>query len=209
MASFSQTLAALLFTACAFTAPAAAQMPGPQKEHQPLAAQVGTWDAKMEYTDFTTGKAATSKGTSIRKQPLGGMWLIDQFQTTMMGMPFKGMGTTGYDPAKKKYVGTWIDSMTPSLMVLEGNYDKTGKILTMSGMGVGMDGKPAMHRMVTTEKDANTHVFEMFVAGPDGDIKVMTITYTRRIAKRDAVPAKRDTAKAQTAKTRAKANSGR
>jgi hypothetical protein len=41
-----------------------------------------------------------------------------------------------------------------------------------------------MHRMVTTEKDANTRVFEMFVPGPDGkEMKVMTITYTRRAQK--------------------------
>ena len=174
--------------ALTFAAPLAAQMPQPTKQHKMLAMQVGTWDAKMEYLDFETGKPTTSKGVSIRKMPLGSFWLIDNFQADMMGMPFKGMGITGYDPEKKKLVGTWIDSMTPSLMVIEGNFDGEGKVMTMSGMGVGMDGKPAKTTMKTTVHGKDKHVFEMFSSMPDGkDMKLMTITYTRQVRKLDEV----------------------
>ena len=49
---------------------------------------------------------------------------------------------------------------------------------------LGMDGKPARHRMVQTWKNANTNHFEMFVTGPDGkETKTMTIVYTRRTGK--------------------------
>lgn len=134
------------------------------------------------------GKPVTSTGTSVRKSPLGGFWLIDNFQATLMGAPFRGQGTTGYDPVKKKYVGTWVDSMTPSLMIIEGNYDKTGKILTMEGMGLGYDGQPALTRLVTTEKDNNTHIFEMLMKMPDGKfMNSMTITYKRQVRKIDKV----------------------
>jgi len=174
--------------ALAVTAPLAAQLPQLEKQHKMLAHQVGTWDAKMEYLDFNTGKPTTSKGVSIRKMPIGGFWLIDNFQADMMGMPFKGMGTTGYDPAKKKLVGTWIDSMTPSLMVIEGNFDAEGKVMTLSGMGVGADGKPAKTTLKTTVHSKDKHVFEMFTQMPDGkDMKMMTITYTRRTRKMDEV----------------------
>ncbi len=167
---------------------AAAQAPGLSEEHKMLARQVGRWDADMEYLDFETGKPARSKGVSIRRQPLGGFWLIDSFQAEMMGMLFKGMGTTGYDPAKKKLVGTWVDSMTPSLLVVEGSWDKERKVMTLSGMGVGADGEPSRTTMKTTVHSDDKHVFEMFSQMPDGnDVKVMKITYTRRKRELDEV----------------------
>ncbi|MCK5944251.1 MAG: DUF1579 domain-containing protein [Planctomycetes bacterium] len=177
------------FLTFAILAPLAAQeMPQPTKQHKMLAEQVGIWDAKMDMIDFTTGQPAQSKGTSVRKMPLGEFWLLDHFEADMMGMPFKGMGVTGYDPEKKKMVGTWIDSMTPSLMVIEGNWDKAGKVLTMSGQGVGMDGKPAKTTLITTVHGKDKHVFEMFTEMPDGkDVKLMTITYTRKARKMDKV----------------------
>lgn len=166
----------------------AAQTPQPAKQHRKLAEQVGIWDAELAYLDFNTGKQATSRGTSIRKQPLGALWLIDSFQAKVMGMPFKGMGTTGYDPQKKKMVGTWIDSMTPSLMVIEGNWDDAGKVLTMSGMGPGEDGDPVKTTLVTTVHSGDKHVFQMFTQTPDGeDMLMMTITYTRRTRQMDKV----------------------
>ena len=166
----------------------AAQLPQPGKQHKTLARQVGVWDASLEYLDFNTGKMATSKGTSNRQQPLGPFWLVDRFQAQVMGMPFKGMGTTGYDPQKKKMVGTWIDSMTPSLMVIEGNWDKDGKVLTMSGMGPGEDGEPVKTTLVTTVRSTDKHVFQMFTETPDGeDMLMMTITYTKRTRTLDKV----------------------
>jgi hypothetical protein len=171
----------------AIALPLAAQLPTPTPEHMKLASQVGTWDAVMEYTEMDGAKAKT-KGVSVRKQPLGAFWLIDTFKGNVMGQVFRGNGTTGYDPAKKKYVGTWIDSLSPSIMVIEGNYDKSGKVLTMSGMGPGLDGQPVMHRLVTTIKDANTHIFEMRVPDSDGKYRTtMTIRYTRRTQSLDRV----------------------
>jgi hypothetical protein len=176
-------IAAILPLVFALALPLAAQepqKPGPQ--HQLLTKSVGTWDAAMEMMD-PTGAASHSKGVSEITTILGGFWVEDVFKASFDGQPFEGRGFTGYDPVKGKYVGTWMDSMSPHLMTLEGDFDKAGKVLTMSGMGMGMDGKPALHRMVTTHVDATKNTFEMFVTGPDGkEMKVMTITYTKRAA---------------------------
>jgi len=160
---------------------------GPTAEHKKLSKQVGTWNAELEYMDMD-GTPMKSSGISVRKQPLGSYWLIDNFQANVMGQRFRGQGTTGYDPLKKKYVGTWVDSMTPSMMVIEGNYDETGKILTMEGMGVDNAGRPAKTRLVTTMSDKDTYVFEMHIQGEDGKFaKTMTITYKRQARKMDTV----------------------
>jgi hypothetical protein len=175
-------LASFLF---ALATPALAQgpvQPGPQ--HKQLAAQAGTWDAVIEMVG-EDGKPVATKGVSHLRVGPGGFWLLDDFEGVVMGAPFQGHGTTGYDPQKGKYVGTWIDSWSPSMMLIEGSYDKTGKVLTMVGIAPGPDGKPVEHTMVTTDKDDGSRVFEMYVPGPDGKpFKAMTITYTRQPAKK-------------------------
>ncbi len=179
---FVAFLATTLVTALTPTL-AAQDMPKPGPEHQALAGAAGTWDLVVERAG-PDGKPTQSKGVSEIKVALGGFWLVEDFSADLSGMPFQGHGLTTYDPGKGKYIGTWVDCFGPYLMQLEGTMSKDGKTLTMSGMGPNHEGKLVMHRMVSTTKDANTRVFEMYVPGPDGkEVKGMTITYTRRAAK--------------------------
>ncbi len=182
----NRLLAAFLFAALATPVVATAQGPTePVAEHKMLAAGAGTWNAVLEMMG-ADGKPTKSTGTSVVKVICGGLWVTDDFAATVQGGPFHGHGVTGYDIDKKKFVGTWVDSMTSSVMTMEGTCDKDGKVMTMKGMSVGPDGKPAEQTMVTTVKDANTRVFEMFFPGPDGKpMKFMTITYTRADTKSD------------------------
>lgn len=176
----------LTFLLAAVSSPLRAQDPTPPTpgpEHQKLAAYAGKWDCAIELAG-QDGKPQTTKGTTTLKMACGGLWLMDDFEGQLMGGPFSGHGMTSYDKQKGKYVGVWVDSWVTTPMMIEGGYDKTGKVLTMTGMAPGPDGKPVMHKLVTTDKDANTRVFEMYVPGPDGkDLKVLTITYTRMVAK--------------------------
>lgn len=173
----------------ALTLSLTAQTPEPAPEHYKLTTHLGVWDAEIELLE--DGKTTKSKGTSTRKQPLGSFWLVNQFQAEIKGQSVRGLGTMGYDPVKKKYVATWHDSMSPSLMVTEGNFDKSGKVLTMSGLAPGDSGRPVTHRLITTIQNNNTHVFEMFAPGPDNkDRKVMKIVYKRRVKIIDRVPGK-------------------
>jgi hypothetical protein len=176
LATFLLGAAAILSST---TTTRAQEPPKPGAEHQRLLACVGNWNCALEMMG-PDGKPAMSKGTTVLKAGPGGLWLIEDFTGEMMGAPFFGHGVIGYDPAKAKYVMTWVDSYSASAMSLEGTYDQKTKAMTLTGMGPGMDGKPVMHRMVTTDKDANTRVFEMFAPGPDGkEMKMLTITYTR------------------------------
>ena len=86
--------------------PALAQappMPGP--EHEILKRDAGTWDVVMEM-QFPGMPPMTMYGTETSTL-LAGRWLVTEFRGEMMGMTFEGQGISGWDPAKKAYVGVW------------------------------------------------------------------------------------------------------
>jgi hypothetical protein len=155
----------------------------PTAEHKILAQDEGTWDATIK--SFTAGPDAEpmiSRGTEVNTVLTGGLWLLSKFDGDFGGVKFEGRGQFGYDPVKKKYVGSWIDSLSPNLSVLEGTYDPRTKTMTYTGDGIGPDGVKYTQRMVTTTKDDGTRVFTLYmkVGEAKGEAKFMEITYTKR-----------------------------
>jgi Protein of unknown function (DUF1579) len=155
-------------------------IPKPGPEHELLKQDVGTWDATVEI--FEPGKPpAVSKGSETTSL-VGGFWAVSDFKSDLMGQPFEGRGTVGFDTNKKKYVSTWVDSMSTGFMTGEATYDSKTK--TMTGFMEGFDpaqGKTVKMRETTEWKDADTKVFTMFMTGPDGkEVQTMKITYKRR-----------------------------
>ena len=152
-------------------------MPTPGPEHEILKKDLGTWDATVEMFAAPGSPPSVSKGTETVTM-LGGFWQLSEFKSEMMGQPFEGRGATGYDPAKKKYVGTWVDTMTPAYYTMEGTYDPGTKTMTATMEGPDPSGTVARTKQTTEWKDADTRVFTMY--GPDGKTAGMRITYNRR-----------------------------
>ncbi|HUR27124.1 MAG TPA: DUF1579 domain-containing protein [Planctomycetota bacterium] len=182
LATLSST--SLLFS-CASTheaktsAPAgqAMEMPKPGPEHEMIAHSVGTWDATM--TDYMSG-GTVSKGVSTRKMTGGGFWLVEDYTGQMAGGVFSGHGVTGYDQAKKKYVGMWVDSMSSAMMTTESTYDAGTHKLTAEGM-MPMGTEMVPITLVSQDVDDDTQVFTMSMAGEDGKPMVaIKIDYKRR-----------------------------
>src|SRR5262245_41560359 len=84
-----------------------AQEPAPGPEHALLKQDVGIWDATVEFWTAPNTPPSVSKGVSTISM-LGGFWQLDEFKSEFMGSPFEGRGQTGYDAARKKYVGVWV-----------------------------------------------------------------------------------------------------
>jgi Protein of unknown function (DUF1579) len=84
-------------------------------------------------------------------------------------------------PRKRKYVGTWVDSMTPRIMTFKGDYDPQTK--TMTRMSDGRDpttGQTIKFKTITQYTDDDTRLFEMYLIIPDGQLwKMMEIGYKR------------------------------
>jgi hypothetical protein len=136
--------------------------------------------AKVE--SFMPGAAEpmVSKGTETNAM-MGGLWLITEFKADMMGQPFQGHGVSGWDPAKKKYVGTWVDTMSAGLGLSESTYDAASKTMTGTFEGPDPSGKVTKVSSSVVWKGPDTRVFTMSAPGPDGkDATMMRITYTRK-----------------------------
>jgi hypothetical protein len=157
----------------------------PTDEHKMLASEEGTWDATVKtFTGGPDAEPMVSKGSETNTLMPGGLWMLSKFEGDFGGMKFEGRGQFGYDPLKKKYIGTWIDSMSPGLTVLDGDYDAKAKTMTYTGEGVEPASKMKYkQKMVTVTRDDGSRVFTLYMtmdATGGKETKFMEITYTRR-----------------------------
>jgi hypothetical protein len=156
--------------------------PQPTAEHKVLASEEGTWDATVKsYMGGPDAEPSVSKGTEVNTMLAGGLWLASKFEGEFGGAKFEGRGQFGYDANKGKYVGTWVDSMSPTISVLEGEYDAKTKTMTYVGEGTGPDGKSKYtQKMVTTTKADGSRVFTLYMKLDKDEVKFMEITYQKR-----------------------------
>jgi hypothetical protein len=190
MTRFRSVQLAVLFVALNATpvvvAAAGAQqmppMPKPGPEHEILKMDVGTWDASVEIFPGPGAPPMTSKGVEVSTIGCGGMCLITDFKGELMpGMAFQGHGIMTWDAVKKKYAGSWTDSMSTGLAMTEGIYDAASKKATGSMEGPNMTGEIVKSRTVTEYPAADSRVMTAYTRGPDGkEMQSMRITYTRR-----------------------------
>lgn len=155
-------------------------MPKPGPEHALLKMEEGTWDAVIEMSP-PGAPVMTSKGTEVATVGCGGLCLITKFDSDMMGMPFQGNGITTYDTSKKKYVGSWTDSMSAGLLISESTYDPATKTMTTWMEGPDQTGAVQKIKSTSTQTDADHRTMTMFMKAPDGsEVQGMKISYTRR-----------------------------
>ena len=155
----------------------------PGDMHKKLDGMVGTWDAKITMYGMPGQPPTMSTGTSENSWVLGGRWIEQKFSGNFMGMPFNGIGYTGYDNIKKTYVGTWMDNFSTSMMTSTGGPDADGKGgWTFTGtMDDPMTGKSMTLTEKVTMVDKDYHMWEMWGPGPDGkNMKMMEISYSRK-----------------------------
>jgi Protein of unknown function (DUF1579) len=183
-----------LLVAFSLSVGAFAQGPEASPEHAILKKDVGTWDATMKFWMGPDGKAdpsaqpMESKGTENGRL-VGEFWLINDFNGDFGGMPFEGHGTTGYNPQAKKFQGSWVDSMTPFAMHMEGTYDEKTKTMTSMGKGVGPDGKETKSKSTVVYDGDNKRTMTMYElkAGTENEwVRSMEIVYTRQAASASA-----------------------
>jgi hypothetical protein len=154
----------------------------PGEHHKMLEPLAGSWNCSSKMWMDPGAPPTESKAASESKWILGGRFLQEEVTGDMNGMPFHGMGITGYDNIKKEYVSFWIDEMATSFMLANGQMDEGAKNLTMMGTWKDPLANLAEKKFKTVLRitGSDQHVYEMYEFGPDGkQFKSFEITYTR------------------------------
>ena len=158
-------LGAAAFAAATFVHAQVPPMPEPTKEHEWLKQFVGEWESELEVFMEPGKPPMKSKGTEVCRA-IGGLWVIGEGKSDMGSH----LLTLGYDPEKKKYIGTWIDSMLNYMWKYEGTVDAAGKVLTLETEGPSMmkPGQMAKYKDVTEFKSKDQRAFTSSMLGDDG-----------------------------------------
>jgi hypothetical protein len=156
----------------------------PGAEHKILESLAGTYGAKVK-AYFEPGKPPEeSTGVMKRKMLMGGRYLQEEYEGKIGPESFSGMGLVGFDRIKKKYVVTWIDSMSTGFMTSEGTYDADKKTLTYISEDIDPNtNKKTKGRDVLRFDSDDQQTFEMYRQSTDDggkELKVLEIVYTRK-----------------------------
>ena len=153
--------------------------PGPV--HAFLAGQVGSWRVETRSWLEPGAPPLKSSATAQTVMILDGRYLKEDFQGDMMGMPFTGMGLTGYDNTNGEVTSIWIDSLSTGTAVLTGTYETPGEPMELTGAMVDpVTGKEVVMRTVSTFISEDEHRFEMYTTMPGlPEMKSMEMVYTR------------------------------
>ncbi|REJ88008.1 MAG: DUF1579 domain-containing protein [Planctomycetota bacterium] len=143
--------------------------PAPSEEHKWLEQFAGEWVTVSKTAEFGDQPSMEHKG-AMTSEMLGGFWAVNRFQGNTGGIEFKALQTIGYDAARKKYVGTWIDSMLDQLWNYEGELDESGKTLVLTAEGPNFfdGGKLTEFRDSYEFKSADLIITTSEIKGPDG-----------------------------------------
>jgi hypothetical protein len=152
----------------------------PAEEHKILQKQVGKWNLSLKSWPAPGAPANEETGTAETRSLLGDRYIQTNVSSNMMGKPFTGMAITGYDKTKKKFVGTWIDSMSTGMMLTEGKADASGKVITNQAVFTDpLTGKPNKMKVVSKWESDDKMVDEFYERKGGKETKTMEITYTR------------------------------
>jgi hypothetical protein len=155
----------------------------PQKEHQWLQKLVGEWTMEGE-SDMGPDKPPSKTTGTERVRSLGGLWTVGEGRGEMPdGGEATMIMTLGYDPQKKRFVGTWIGSMMTYLWVYDGELNASGNVLTLNAEGPNMmaPGQMMKYKDVIEFKSDDHRVLTSHALGEDGKWhQFMTAHYRRK-----------------------------
>ena len=160
----------------------------PQKEHEWLQKLVGEWSFEGECVMGPDQPPAKSTGSwSVRS--LGGLWMIGEGTGDCPdGSTMNSIITLGYDPQKRRFVGTFVASMMSHLWPYDGTLDASGKVLTLDSEGPSFAGNGTMakYQDIIEIKSADHWVLKSRMLGDDGKWHEFMTAHYRRKARQAA-----------------------
>ena len=154
--------------------------PTPTKEHEWLQQLVGEWTYESEAVMGPDQPPCKFHGKDTVRT-LGGLWVLCESEGEMPGGGTSQMiMTLGFDPAKNRFVGTFIASVMTYLWLYDGSL--AGNVLTLDAPGPSFTepGKVVQYQDIIEIKDKNNRTLTSQALGDDGKwTRFMTAHYRR------------------------------
>jgi hypothetical protein len=155
----------------------------PQAEHRWLERLVGEWTSESECFMGPDQPPLKSSGVEVVRS-LGGLWVVAGGEGPMPeGGSMRSILTLGYDPAGKRYVGTFIASVMSHLWIYSGgSVDAAGKVLALDAEGPSFTGAGTAKYIDSIEfLDDDHRTLTSRILGDDGQwFQFMTAHYYRK-----------------------------
>ena len=151
----------------------------PQDEHRWLQKLVGEWTYE---SGDSAGQGEKMIGTETVRS-VGDIWIQAEGRGTMPdGSPGISLMTLGYDPARGRFVGTWLGSMMTHLWIYDGELDAARQVLTLNSEGPSLSGDGTMgkYQDVMELKTPDHRILRGRTLGADGKWQEFMTTHYRR-----------------------------
>ncbi len=150
----------------------------PGAEHARLAKLVGEWTTVSK---LTMAGQPPMESTAAAKftMTLGGRFLQEEGQSSMMGQPVSSVKLWGYNNDSKKYESVWMWTMKTSMLTMKGQSADGGKTVVYAASFDEDKPQP----LTVTFKQADDDHFTVTVTGKDeatGMQTTMEESYTRK-----------------------------
>lgn len=159
----------------------------PEPQHAWLDQLVGEWTWACDMVEGAADeKAAAEHNGTESVRSLGGLWIVGDGVSKMpdaSGAPCTTMITLGYDPVKKRFVGSFIGSMMTHLWPYEGELAADGKSLVLNSEGPSFTDPNKMAKYVDTitMETPDRRILTSRYQSEDGSWhQFMRAVYTRR-----------------------------
>lgn len=156
----------------------------PLPEHDLLTQLVGEWAFTSHCYMAPDAPPMVNKGTSSVRS-LGGLWILSSWkmQSAEGGPENESLLSLGFDPAKSRFVGSFVADCMPGLWVYDGALDASMRVLTLDTEGPSMmpdaEGALTAYRDIYHFISDDKHELRSEMKAGDEWVLFMQATFTR------------------------------
>lgn len=153
-----------------------------QEEHKWLMRLLGNWKFESE-CNMGPDQPPVNTSAVESVHSLGELWTVCQISGTMPdGHSVESIMTLGYDPARKRFVGSFVSSCMANIWVYDGKLNAERTVLTLDAEGPDFSdpAKLAKYQDIIEFQDDNHRTLRSRFLTPDGQWnEFMLARYTR------------------------------
>jgi hypothetical protein len=151
--------------------------------HKVLDSFVGEWDVQLTFWSEPKATGESSVGRSQISWVLGKRFVQEQFEGTIAGDEYRGIGIMGYDNGSRLFRTVWADSLNTALTTSSGRFYPDTKMLVLESEVYDplVSGMKKIHSKIQIDS-SDSYTFSMTDTSPEGKrFTSLEMRYKRRL----------------------------